>query len=373
VRLRDLNYDAILTALATAHGVWNYKLKRKRMTQGQLDKKMAFISPSLDLSGLSTVDLVIEAVVERLDVKRQVLAEAEQRLDERAVFATNTSSIPIGEISARAHHPERVVGLHFFNPVHRMPLVEIIAGSRTSPEAVATVHALATRLGKTPVIVQDGPGFLVNRILTFYLNEAMQLLNEGVSIEALDSAMVAFGMPMGPFELLDQIGLDTARHVGEVLQEAFGARVGVGAESVIEAVLADERLGKKNGRGFYRYRKGKKTTPDGSISALIGDPSSRDLPPETLQERLVLTMVNEAAVCLQDGLVRHPRDIDMAMIMGTGFPPFRGGLLRYADQIGVPIVADRLARLADAHGQRFKPAALWGEMVREQRRFYPQD
>jgi 3-hydroxyacyl-CoA dehydrogenase/enoyl-CoA hydratase/3-hydroxybutyryl-CoA epimerase len=369
VRLKDLNYDAILTALATANSVWQRKLKRRRIDKRELAQKMAFIAPTLDATGLSRADIVVEAVVEDLEIKRRVLADTEQRVGERTVFATNTSSIPITDIAAGALHPERVVGLHFFNPVDRMPLVEIIAGERSSPEAVATAHAFAIRLGKTPVIVKDGPGFLVNRILTFYLNEALQMLVEGVRMEALDEAMEKFGMPMGPFALLDQVGLDTAGHVASVLRAAFGERAGATVD-VLETVTASGRLGRKNGKGFYLYRNGKRRGTDGEIYDLVGARESREVPGETLQERMILAMVNESVLCLEEGVVAQPRDIDVAMVMGTGFPPFRGGLLRYADEIGVPVVADRLSRLADAHGGRFRPAGLFGEMVREQRHFY---
>jgi len=369
VRLRDLRYDAILTALRTARGVWDYKLKRRSIDRRELDQRMAFIAPTLDDSGLRHVDLVIEAVVEDLEVKRKVLAGIEPRIDARAVVASNTSSLPIGEIAAQALHPERVVGLHFFNPVHRMPLVEIIAGSFSSPESIATAHAFALRLGKTPVVVKDGPGFLVNRILTFYLNEALRLLAEGARIDVLDRAMTRFGMPMGPFALMDQVGLDTARHVAVVLQDAFGERIG-GDLTLLDALVSANRLGEKNGRGFYAYRNGKRTVPDGEIYGLAGSPTPRDTAPETLQERMVLAMINEAALCLEDDIVREPRDVDVAMVMGTGFPPFRGGLLRHADEVGIPIVVDRLSRLADAHGSRFQPAAVLQQMVRHQRRFH---
>ncbi len=250
-----------------------------------------------------------------------------------------------------------------------MPLVEVIAGRRSSPEAVATVQAFAVRMGKVPVIVKDEPGFLVNRILTLYLNEAMRLLAEGVRIEAIDPAMVSFGMPMGPFALLDQVGLDTASHVGEVLQAAFGSRIG-GDGSPLEIMVANGRLGQKNGKGFYRYRGGKSTSVDAEVYRLLSVPAPTQLPAETLQERMVLSMINEAVICLQDGVARQPRDVDLAMVMGTGFPPFRGGLLRHADAVGIPIVADRLARLADAHGERFRPAVMLSQMVREQQRFY---
>ena len=369
VRLKDLNYDAILTALATANAVWARKLKRKRISQRELAQKMAFIAPTLDDSGLMQTDIVLEAVVEDLEIKRRVLADTEKRIGERTVFATNTSSLPITDIASGAMRPERVVGLHFFNPVDRMPLVEIIAGERSSPEAVATAHAFAIRLGKTPVIVKDGPGFLVNRILTFYLNEALQMLLEGVRMEALDKSMELFGMPMGPFALLDQVGLDTAGHVASVLRAAFGERAGATVD-VLETLVSAGRLGRKSASGFYRYRNGKRQSTDNEIYNLVGAKDARDVPPETLQERMILAMVNESALCLEEGVVAQPRDIDIAMVMGTGFPPFRGGLLRYADEIGVPVVADRLSRLAEAHGGRFRPADLFGRMVREQRRFY---
>ena len=371
VRLKDLRYEAILSALQTANGIWGRQLKRRRITRSELARKMAFIAPTLDESGMRHVDLVIEAVVENLEIKQQVLAALERQLDERAVFASNTSSLPISDIAARALHPERVVGMHFFNPVHRMPLIEVIAGRRSSPEAIATVQALAVRLGKVPVVVKDGPGFLVNRILTLYMNEAMRLLGDGVRIEAADRAMKSFGMPMGPFELLDEVGLDTAKHVGEVLKAGLGKRVG-GETTLLESLVTDGRLGKKNGRGYYRYRNGKRTTPDGAVYGLIGSPAPRELPPETLQERMVLAMVNEAAWCLEENVVGQSRDLDLAMVMGTGFPPFRGGLLRHADAVGIPVVVDRLSRLAEAHGARFRPAAVLEGMVRDRRRFYPE-
>lgn len=372
VRLKDIHQEALLAALRAARGVWEERVRRGRLGERELRQKMGFISTTLDDTGLSKVDLVLEAVVEKLEVKQQVLAAVEERIGERAVFATNTSSIPISEIAARALRPERVVGLHFFNPVHRMPLVEVIAGHRSSPESVATVRAFALELGKTPVLVRDSPGFLVNRILTVYLNEAMRLLAEGVPVEAVDGAMTAFGMPVGPLALLDQVGLDTALHVGRVLEAAYGKRIG-GGGALLAAMVESGRLGSKSGCGFFRYRDGRRASPDREVYRLIEAPQVRSLPAETLQERMVLAMVNEAAVCLEDGVVREPREVDVAMVLGAGFPPFRGGPLRYADSLGIAVVADRLSRLADAHGERFRPAGLLREMVREERTFHPGD
>jgi 3-hydroxyacyl-CoA dehydrogenase/enoyl-CoA hydratase/3-hydroxybutyryl-CoA epimerase len=371
VRLKDVRQEALLAALRHADGLWRKQVARKRLSPREHQQRREFISTTTDDTGFSHVDLVIEAVVEDLAVKQKVLSAIEEHTPDRTVFASNTSSLPIGDIAARAMRPERVVGLHFFNPVHRMPLVEVIAGSRTSPETVATAHALAIELGKTPVVVRDSPGFLVNRVLMPYMNEALRLLAEGLSTEAVDAAMTAFGMPVGPLALLDQVGLDTARHVAGVLQGAFGRRMG-GGESVLEAMVGDGRLGAKNGRGFYRYRDGESAGPDPDALRLAGAPGPRQLPPETLQERMVLSMINEAAVCLEDGVVREPREVDVAMVLGTGFPPFRGGLLRHADAVGVPVVVDRLTRLADSQGERFRPAGLLRDMVRLQARFYPE-
>jgi 3-hydroxyacyl-CoA dehydrogenase/enoyl-CoA hydratase/3-hydroxybutyryl-CoA epimerase len=369
VRLKDLRGDALLAALRHASKIWREQVDRKRLTPRGMRQKLGFIAPTLDDSGLSRVDIVLEAVVENLDVKQKVLAALEERVGARTVFASNTSTIPISDIAARAVRPECVVGMHFFNPVHRMPLVEVIAGQRSSPEAVSTVHAFALALGKVPIVVRDAPGFLVNRILMLYFNEALRFLAEGVSIDEADSSMQAFGLPLGPFALMDEIGLDTGQHAAAVLEGAFGKRIGA-ATPILQAIVAGGRLGKKNGRGFYIYKSGRRTHPDPAVPKLAGAVAPLHLPVETLQERMVLAMVNEATTCLEDGVVREPRDVDVAMVYGTGFPPFRGGLLRYADSIGPAVLVDRLSRLADAHGERFRPAGLLRDMVREERRFY---
>ena len=369
VRLKDLRGEAVLAALRQASKIWREQVRRKRLTPRDMRQKLGFIAPTLEDSGFSRVDIVLEAVVENLEVKQKVLAAMEELIGARAVFASNTSTIPISDIAARAVRPERVVGMHFFNPVHRMPLVEVIAGQRSSPEAVSTVHGFAIELGKVPVVVRDSPGFLVNRILMLYFNEALRLLAEGVPIAAADRAMEGFGMPMGPLALMDEIGLDTGQHAAAVLEGAFGKRIGT-ATPLLQTMVAGGRLGKKNGKGFYRYKNGKRARPDETVAKLAGAGVPLELPVETLQERMILAMVNEAAICLEDGVVREPRDVDVAMVYGTGFPPFRGGLLRYADSVGPAVLVDRLSRLADAHGERFRPAGMLRDMVREERRFY---
>jgi 3-hydroxyacyl-CoA dehydrogenase/enoyl-CoA hydratase/3-hydroxybutyryl-CoA epimerase len=370
VRLKDLRGDALLAALRHASKIWREQVQRKRITPREMRQKLGFIAPTLEDGGFSRVDIVLEAVVENLEVKQRVLAAMEERIGARTVFASNTSTIPISDIAARAVRPERVVGMHFFNPVHRMPLVEVIAGQRSSPEAVSTVHGFAIELGKVPVVVRDAPGFLVNRILMLYFNEALRFLAEGVPVISADRAMEGFGMPMGPFALMDEIGLDTGQHAAAVLEGAFGKRIGA-ATPVLQAIVAGGRLGKKNGKGFYHYKNGKRTQPDEAVPKLAGAGAALQLPVETLQERMVLAMVNEAAICLEDGVVREPRDVDVGMVYGTGFPPFRGGLLRYADSVGPAVLVDRLSRLADAQGERFRPAGMLRDMVREERRFYP--
>jgi 3-hydroxyacyl-CoA dehydrogenase/enoyl-CoA hydratase/3-hydroxybutyryl-CoA epimerase len=259
--------------------------------------------------------------------------------------------------------------MHFFNPVNRMPLVEVIRGKQSGDEAIATTFALARKLEKTPIIVRDGPGFLVNRILAPYLNEAGWLLTEGGRIEQIDRALVRFGMPMGPLRLLDEIGLDVARHASGVMFEAFGERLR--PASALLALGNTNRLGKKNGRGFYRYQGGKDTGVDESIYAELGlPPMHRPLHEDVIVERCMLAMINEAARILADGIVAGPGDVDLGMIMGTGFPPFRGGLLRYADSLGLQNVLNRLDQFSRALGPRFEPAPLLREYAEAGRGFY---
>jgi 3-hydroxyacyl-CoA dehydrogenase / enoyl-CoA hydratase / 3-hydroxybutyryl-CoA epimerase len=257
--------------------------------------------------------------------------------------------------------------MHFFNPVHRMPLVEVIRGEQTSDEALATVVALTRRLDKTPVVVKDGPGFLVNRILAPYLNEAAWLLAEGAAIEKVDRALRRFGMPMGPYRLLDEVGPDVARHAGAVMTEAFGERLQPPAPMI--ALEQTELLGRKGGRGFYRYEDGREKGVNEEIYAKLAGavPAERVVVDEQqILDRTLLVMVNEAARVLEDGIVATPGEVDLAMITGTGFPPFRGGLLRWADSLGMDTVRRRLQQLEAAHGVRFAPA----RMIVEQPAFY---
>ncbi|NIP81909.1 MAG: fatty acid oxidation complex subunit alpha FadJ, partial [Gemmatimonadetes bacterium] len=288
-----------------------------------------------------------------------------------AVLTTNTSSLSVTEMQGALERPENFAGMHFFNPVHRMPLVEIIRGERTSDETIATVFDLTRRLGKTPVIVEDGPGFLVNRILTPYLNEAGFLLAEGASIAEIDEALLDFGMPMGPLRLLDEVGLDIARHAGETMHDAFGERLA--PSPALVALEETDRLGRKNAKGFYVYEDGREKHPDPAIydelaAVIAGDRES--IPPREIVDRCVLPMVNEAARILEEGIARSPGDVDLAMITGTGFPPFRGGLLRWADDGGLRTILAKLESLEREHGPRFAPAPLLRRRAEAGERFY---
>jgi 3-hydroxyacyl-CoA dehydrogenase/enoyl-CoA hydratase/3-hydroxybutyryl-CoA epimerase len=370
-RLKDIRTDAIAAGLRHARGLFDRSVRRKRLSRLEADQAMSRISPTLDFSGFGVADVVIEAVVERLDVKKAVLREAEAQVQQGTVLASNTSTLSITEMQHALDIPERCCGMHFFNPVDRMPLVEVIRGAATSDEALATVFKLALRLGKTPVLVEDRPGFLVNRLLAPYLNEAGWLLAEGASIEAVDRALREFGMPMGPFRLLDEVGLDISRHASAILYEAFGDRMSP-AEPLLR-LAETTRLGRKGGRGFYRYQDGKEKGVDNEIYAELDDavPAQRvEFAADLIRERTILAMVNEAARALEEEVVRGPGDVDLAMITGTGFPPFRGGLLRYADSLGTPVLLEKLLVLEEAHGVRFQPAPLLRELARSGQGFY---
>jgi 3-hydroxyacyl-CoA dehydrogenase/enoyl-CoA hydratase/3-hydroxybutyryl-CoA epimerase len=355
VRLKDVGTEPLATGMAHADAIFQKKVKRRRLTRPEAAEKMNLLLPSLDYAGFQRVDLVIEAIVEDLEIKQKVFAEVAARVGSEVILASNTSSLSVDLIGRDTPNPERVVGMHFFNPVHRMPLVEVIEGPKTSPRTVQTVLAVCRRLGKTPVVVQDGPGFLVNRLLTFYMAEALWLLSEGREIEEIDGAMSDWGMPMGPLALIDAVGIDVAVKVSHILSEAFGDRLAL--PTWVGHLDDPRRLGMKTGSGFYLYKGGERTKPDPEIRRALGlaEPTGSGAP-GPLVDRMVLPMVNEAARCLAEQVVRSPSDLDLAMILGTGFPPFRGGLCRWADLQGIEHLVESLARLAEQHGERFSPS-----------------
>jgi len=307
---------------------------------------MARLTGSIDYRGFKNSDVVIEAVFESLDLKRKMVADIEALDSEtETIFASNTSAIPIDDIAANAQFPERVVGMHYFSPVEKMPLLEVVRGSKTADWATATAVELGKKQGKTVIVVNDGPGFYTTRILVPYSMEAVRLLLEGVSIEEVDAALEAFGMPVGPIKLMDEVGIDVGAHIVVTLNDAFGDRIPL-IEGV-DKVLNDDRQGKKNGRGFYDYSdssKGKNV--DSSIYDVMGvhNAGRTELSRIEITERIVLTMLNEAAYCLGEDVLRSARDGDIGAIFGLGFPPFLGGPFRYMDTLGASEVVKKLDR-----------------------------
>lgn len=368
-RMKDIEPTALAQGYKAAAKIWKEAVARRRLSPREMAIRMARLSGALDYSGFAQCEATVEAVVEKLGVKQSVLAEWEQVVPATEIFGSNTSTIPIAQIAAAAARPDRVAGMHFFNPVHRMPLVEVIRGEKSSDETIATIFALAKKLGKTPVVVRDLPGFLVNRILAPYLSEAVRLVREGCRIEDVDRTMKEFGMPVGPLELLDDIGLDVAVKAGEVLQAAFPQRIKSGGD---EALVAAGRLGRKTGGGFYEYESGKRGEPSRAAYEIlrVQPAASPRYPAEVIESRLVLPMVNEAAFCLEDGVVPGPAKLDLAMILGTGFPPFRGGLLKWADSLGLPRVRSLLEELTERFGSRFEPARTIRRLADARGTFY---
>lgn len=370
-RMKDIEPKALAHGYAAAAAIWKERARRRRLSSRDLAAKMSLLSGTLDYTGFASCEVTIEAVVEKLGIKRSVLKEWEAAVPDSAIFASNTSTLPISEIAAASRVPSRVVGMHFFNPVHKLPLVEVIRGRETSDETMATIFAFAKVLGKTPVVVRDSPGFLVNRILAPYLAEAVRIVLEGRRIEDVDEAMTRFGMPVGPIALLDDVGLDTAVKAGEVLQAAFPDRMKPAGH---EALVAEGRFGRKSGKGFYEYSDGKRGDPAPEAYRALGVEPGRGSADEVdaleIQVRLLYSMINEAAFCLEDEVVARPGKVDLAMILGTGFPPFRGGLLRYADSVGLTEVHAKLLDLAERLGPRFSPAPLLERLARSQGQFY---
>jgi 3-hydroxyacyl-CoA dehydrogenase/enoyl-CoA hydratase/3-hydroxybutyryl-CoA epimerase len=365
VRLRDKDDEGVARALKHVAGLLDGRVERKRMTRLERDLALGRLTTTIDGSGLKHADVVIEAVFEDLDLKQRVLRDVEAHTSDRCIFASNTSSIPIAEIAQASKRPQNVLGMHYFSPVDKMPLLEVIRTEQTSKRAIATAVALGKRQGKTVIVVKDGPGFYTTRILAPYMNEASRLVLEGVPIDVLDEALVAWGFPVGPAQLLDEVGLDVGAHVGAILERAFGAR--------LAQVRGFERLasrkGRKNGRGLYLYgpeadakAKRSRRPVDESVYADLGVTKHVKLPREEIQMRCVLRMVNEAIHCLGEGVLRTARDGDVGAVFGLGFPPFRGGPLRYADVLGAPELLRRLRGYEDRLGPRFSPAPLLLEL-----------
>jgi 3-hydroxyacyl-CoA dehydrogenase / enoyl-CoA hydratase / 3-hydroxybutyryl-CoA epimerase len=369
VILRDTNPEQVARGITNIVHIYQDGVKRRVFTPHEARAGLDKIFPTPAEVPLRHVDIVIEAAVENLELKKKLFGRLDELAGEETILATNTSSLPISELAASTQRPERVVGLHFFNPVHRMQLVEIIVARQTAPEILQRTVKFAQRIGKLPVVVKDSPGFLVNRILMPYLVEAGNLFENGASIELLDAVMLDFGMPMGPMRLMDEVGLDVSWHVAETLAANFSDRMKI--PDCLPKMVAAGLLGRKSGRGFFRHGKSEEVKFNPAVSTFVSGDNARTVSGEKLQERMVLLMVNEAARCLEEQIVEEPADVDFAMIMGTGFAPFRGGPLRHADSLGAEKIVSAMENLADHGASHFEPSDLMKAMATNGKKFYP--
>lgn len=369
-RIKDISHDGISQALKYSYDLLNKKVKRRFMTRSAMQSQMNNLTGTTEYRGVKNVDIVVEAVFEDLSLKHKMIEDVEANCGEHTIFASNTSSLPIGKIAEHAKRPENVIGLHYFSPVDKMPLVEVIAHEKTSPETIATTVAFAKKQGKTPIVVQDGAGFYVNRILALYMNEAANMLLEGESIEALDSALVDFGFPVGPITLLEEVGIDVGAKISPILLTELGERFA--APSAFDALLNDGRKGKKNRKGFYRYdkkAKGKKLV-DESVYQVLGIMPNKETAKTEIAQRCIIQMLNEATRCLDDGIINSVRDGDIGAIFGIGFPPFLAGPFSYIDKLGIDEVIRLLTHYQSMHGERFAPSALLLSMQNDNKTFY---
>jgi 3-hydroxyacyl-CoA dehydrogenase / enoyl-CoA hydratase / 3-hydroxybutyryl-CoA epimerase len=365
VRIKDLNEKALAGALKEAMSIYQKAAARRKLRRHEVENKMDLISAGMNNDGLSNCDILIEAVVEDLGIKQKVFAELSNLTGPGTILASNTSSLPVTKMAEVCRNPERVVGMHFFNPVSRMPLVEVIRAAQSSEEAIERTVIFSRRLGKTAIVVADRPGFLVNRLLLPYMNEAAFLLREGWAAQDIDSLAEAFGMPMGPVELVDQVGIDVGYKVAHVLEDAFGERMK--AAPILGEAKEKGLLGKKSKKGFYLYE-GRKRTPNPALSGGMG--SSRVSGDDALK-RMLYIMINEAARCLEEQVVDSASTVDIGMLLGTGFPPFRGGLLRYADSAGAFGVVKDLERFQKETGAlRFEPCRFLRNLASSSGRFH---
>ena len=371
VHMKDTDEGALERGVAYVRHVLEERQRRGSITLLEREHTFARLTRTSDYADVASADLVIEAVFEDLTLKHAVLREVEAIVKDACVIASNTSSLTIASIAEGSPRPDRILGMHYFSPVHRVPLLEVVRTKHTDPRAVATAVALGKRQGKTVIVVHDGTGFYTTRILAPYLNEAAQLLSEGVSVDAIDGALVDWGFTNGPLHVLDDIGIDVASHVSTVIHGAFGDRLR--PPDVTAQLRADDRRGRKNGRGFYLYGRGRKLEQrvDDTIYEALRNRQRPSRPmPEEISLRCTIPLVNEALRCLDEGILRSPRDGDVGAIFGIGFPPFRGGPFRYVDVLGAPEVLRRTRSLEHRFGARYEPALLLVEMARKGKRFY---
>ena len=376
ILMKDIKDDAIELGLKEARKLFSKQVERKKLTTEQMAEKLSNIRPTLSYGDFGNVDLVVEAVVENPNVKDAVLTEVEGMVGENAILTSNTSTISINRLAKNLKRPENFCGMHFFNPVHRMPLVEVIRGEKTSDAAVAATVAYARAMGKTPIVVNDCPGFLVNRVLFPYFGGFSFLVEQGADFQRVDKVMEKFGWPMGPAYLLDVVGMDTAVHANEVMAEGFPDRMAREGKTAIQVMYDNKRLGQKNDKGFYAYEEDKKGKPkkvsDEQAYALVKEvvKEQKEFSDEDIIARMMVPLCLETVRCLEDGIVDTPAEADMALIYGIGFPPFRGGALRYIDALGVAEFVALADRLAQELGPLYAPTEKLRAMAQNNEQFY---
>jgi 3-hydroxyacyl-CoA dehydrogenase/enoyl-CoA hydratase/3-hydroxybutyryl-CoA epimerase len=370
VRMKDRDDKGLAAGYTYLRKFHDKRVRRRAMSRFDAETALRRVTGTTDYSGFAACEVVIEAVFEDLALKHRMLHDIEALGGEDIIFASNTSSIPITEIARAAKRPQNVIGLHYFSPVEKMPLLEIITTEHTAPEVIATSVALGKAQGKTVIVVRDGPGFYTTRILAPYLNEATRILTEGVDPHAVDKALMDYGYPVGPIALLDEVGIDVGTKVAPVLEAAFGARMA--SPSASAAMIEAGALGRKAGKGFYVYEGAKKGSKpvNTELQSLLGISTGTRMPAQEIAERCTWLLVNEAVYCLQDGILAEPMHGDIGAIFGLGFPPFRGGPFRFVDSIGAAAAVARLESLAASHGERFEPAQLLRDMAKTGKTFH---
>ncbi|MCE8001236.1 fatty acid oxidation complex subunit alpha FadB [Billgrantia ethanolica] len=377
ILMKDIKEEAVELGLKESRKLFAKQVERGKLTTEQMAEKLTLIRPTLSYGDFGHVDLVVEAVVENPKVKDAVLTEVEGLVSEDTILTSNTSTISITRLAQNLKRPENFCGMHFFNPVHRMPLVEVIRGEKTGDAAVAATVAYARAMGKTPIVVNDCPGFLVNRVLFPYFGGFSLLVEQGADFQRVDKVMEKFGWPMGPAYLLDVVGMDTAVHANEVMAEGFPDRMARDGKTAIQVMYENERLGQKNDKGFYAYEEDKKGKPkkvsDDKAYELVKQVvvSEKEFSDEEIIARMMVPLCLETVRCLEDDIVETPAEADMALIYGIGFPPFRGGALRYIDAMGVAEFVKLADGLAEELGPLYAPTDKLRKMTESGERFYP--
>jgi len=367
VVLKDISEEALAKGVNSIRGILTKAVEKGRMTDEKMQKMLSLLETSTEYASFSDADMVIEAVFEDVSIKHMVIREIEEHIPRHCIFASNTSSIAITELANVSKHPENFIGMHYFSPVDRMPLLEIIRGKMTSDRTVVTSVAFAHKTRKMPIIVNDCYGFYTTRIVAAYIREALQCLNDGATVDDIDGAMADFGMPVGPITLLDEVGHDVGEHVLTIMKNAYPVRF---SDDLTRVTVSDNRYGRKNQRGFYFYEGGKKNGVDESVYALFTERRAGILRREDIQERIVMSLINEVGFCMGENIVTNYNDAEIGLIFGIGFPPFRGGPLHYVDFYGIGNLFDTLIKLEMAWGKRFSPAPFWSDARDDGRTFF---